>query len=102
MIMNAQVKEMRNAINKVVAIGPDFLSHKISADDMANTMVAAVKDYRDKDNITQPKTEEGEALREVLQELMNCGSGFLENRCDAACVARTIDYMVKEFPQEAN
>lgn len=40
---------------------------------------------------------EAERLHEVLRELYGCGTGFQADRCDAACVARTITYMVDEF-----
>lgn len=101
--MDTQIEGMKEAINKVATVGPDFLSHKISADDMAHTMIDAVKSYNqevENKATGQLETKEAQELQNVMQELMNCGSGFLANRCDAACVARTINYMVEEFPQK--
>lgn len=98
-----QVKDLKNAIAKVVAIGPEFLAKKIPPEEMAHTMINAVEDYVKKakaDNTLHPQTQEAANLQEALQELMGCGSGYLADRCDAACVARTINYMVKEFPEE--
>jgi len=97
---NNQIAQIRSAIQKVVAVGPDFLNHKIAADEMAHTMVKAVDDYvalAQKEGSLQPQSNEAEELQGVLSELKGCGSGFLADRCDDACVARTITYMVNEF-----
>lgn len=92
-----QEESMKEAIQKVVAVGPDFLHHKITAVEMAHTMINSVEECVQKTGNFVPQTREESELYEVLGELMGCGSGFLENRCDAACVARTISYMVDEF-----
>lgn len=100
---DTQIAQMRDAIGKIVAVGPDFLAKKIPAEKMAHTMVSAIEHYAEqakKHGSLQPKTNEARELMEVLGELMGCGSGFLEQRCDAACVARTITYIVNEFPAE--
>lgn len=99
-IKDTQVSQMQKAIHKVVAIGLDFLSNKISAEDMTHTMVRAVKDYielAEKEGYPKPQSEEAMELHQILGELYGCGSGYLANRCDADCVARTIQYMVENF-----
>lgn len=99
---DAQIKQIKSAIHKVVEIGPTFLSDKITADEMAHTMITAVKNYAEeaeKADQLKPKSDEAEELTEVLQEIMGCASGYLAQRCDAACVARTITYLVNEFPK---
>lgn len=95
-----QISQLHAAIQKIVAIAPDFLSKKIPAEKMADTMIKAVQGYAveaEKEGFTKPQTEEAVELYEVLEEILGCGSGFLENRCDSACVARTITGVVKEF-----
>jgi len=97
-----QVSQIREAISKVVAVGPDFLSKKIPADKMAHTMVKAVDDYAKKANqegTLRPASNEARELLGVLQEIEGCGSGFLADRCDADCVARTITYILDEFSE---
>ena len=98
-IQDSQVRQIRKAIHKVVEVGPDFLAKKISADQMAHTMIQAVDEYVKEagSEHLKPQSEEAQELMSVLAELRGCGSGFLANRCDAACVARTITYMVDEF-----
>lgn len=96
-----QVTRMRTAINKAVAIGPDFLNGKVNADHMANTMVAAVRGYAKEEEAAggdgNPHGQEAQELQQVLHELIACGSGYLAGRCDAACVGRTMTEMVREF-----
>lgn len=96
-----QVTRMRAAINKAVAIGPDFLHGKVNADHMANTMVHAVQEYTKEEQAAGsdgiPRGQEAQQLQQVLVELMTCGSGYLAGRCDAACVGRTMTEMVHEF-----
>lgn len=95
-----QVNQMREAIAKVLALGPRFLAKEVPAEEMAQTMVKAVQDYAkqaEKGGYLQPESETALELQNILRELMGCGSGFLAQRCDADCVARTIDYMVHEF-----
>lgn len=101
---DTQVLQIRAAIGKVVQVGPDFLAKKIPAENMADTMVKAVDDYikqaQQEGNI-HPKSDEARELQGVLQEIAGCGSGYLAQRCDAACVARTITYIVDEFSDKA-
>lgn len=95
-----QLSEIKKAIDKVVFAGPGFLDKKISATEMAHTMIGAVEDYAkfaEKHKLTKAKTEEAQELLFVLQEILGCGSGFLDKRCDADCVARTVNYVVNEF-----
>lgn len=99
-IQQEQLAQIKSAIKKVVTAGPDFLAHKIPAEKMADTMVKAVDAYAkqaETGGYIRPESTEAEDLMEVLLELKGCGSGFLVNRCDADCVARTITYMVGEF-----
>lgn len=103
--MDTQVSQIRAAISKVVAVGPEFLARKLPADEMAHTMVRAVEQYvqqAQKEGTIHPKSNEARELQGVLQELEGCGSGFLEQRCDRDCVARTITYIINEFPEEAS
>lgn len=97
-----QVDRMRAAVDRAVAVGPSFLRGDIDADRMANTMVQAMRDYFHQEPATgsngTPRSAEEQALQLVLAELMGCGSGYLAGRCDAACVARTMTEMVREFP----
>lgn len=95
-----QIQQMKTAIAKVVAMGPDFLKNDISAYEMAHTMIQVVDDYwaeAERQGTLQAKNEEAGELMEVLAEIKGCGSGFLEKRCDAACVARTINFMLEKF-----
>ena len=92
---------MRAAIQQAISVGPDFLRGDIDADQMAHTMVGAVRTYVDHEKAAgqagKPHGQEAEALQQTLAELYGCGSGYLAGRCDGACVARTITYMVNEF-----
>ncbi|MCO5267704.1 MAG: hypothetical protein M9897_02270 [Brumimicrobium sp.] len=100
---NIQIKDMQDAISKVVTISPEFLSHKISATQMAHTMIQAVEEYEKKakqDGSLYPQSSEAEELLAILAELNGCGSGFLADRCDAACVARTITYVANKYPNK--
>lgn len=96
-----QIARMRAAIDRAVAVGPDFLRGDVDADHMANTMVAAVRAYaseaRANGSGDRPQSAEARALQGVLAELAGCGSGYLAGRCDAACVARTMTQIVREF-----
>lgn len=100
-----QVSQIRAAISKVVAAGPDFLAKKIPAEKMAHTMIKAVEDYakqNGKGSHVHPKSNEARELLNVLDEVEGCGSGFLAQRCDADCVARTITYLLHEYPNKAS
>ena len=92
---------MHAAIGQAVAVGPGFLRGDVDADHMAKTMVHAVHSYAEQEQATgsdgAPHDAEAQALQGALAELMACGSGYLANRCDAACVARTMTEMVREF-----
>lgn len=93
-------ERMRATIDEVVAVGPRFLQGEVDADAMAAAMVQAVKRYADgepADGRAAPRSREAAALHRVLEELETCGSGYLAGRCDAACVARTMTFMVEEF-----
>ena len=96
-----QVQRMREAVAKVVTVGPRFLDGAVDADHMAHTMVDAVRGYARQEHASgsdgAPHSPEAAQLQQVLAELMACGSGYLAQRCDAACVARTINQMVHEF-----
>lgn len=100
-----QTTRMRSAIAKAVAVGPGFLRGEVDANHMANTMVAAVRGYVDEEKAAggdgYAHSAPAQELQNVLAELMACGSGFLANRCDAACVARTMTQMVSEFGPHA-
>lgn len=94
---------MRTAIDKVVAVGPEFLRGTVDVQRMTDTMIHAVRDYMTEEKAAggdgTPHDAEAAQLHEILRELNGCGSGFQAGRCDAACVARTITYMVREFGQ---
>ncbi|ODS91559.1 MAG: hypothetical protein ABS45_10705 [Comamonas sp. SCN 65-56] len=61
---------------------------EVDADHMAHTMIDAVRAYAEREQALggdgQPETLEAEHLQHALMELMGCGSGYLEHRCDAA------------------
>ena len=97
----AQAARMRAAIDRAVRAGPGFLRGDTDADHMANVMVQAVRDYVEAERAAggdgAAHDPQARALQETLAELMGCGSGYLAGRCDAACVARTMSAMVREF-----
>lgn len=96
-----QAGRMRAAIEQALSAGPSFLRGDINADQMANTMVKAVRGYAEQERAAGgdgvPYGVEAQQLQNALTELMGCGSGYLAGRCDAACVARTMTEMVHEF-----
>ena len=96
-----QAARMRAAIDKAVAVAPGFLHGEVDADHMAHTMVGAVRSYVEQDRADggdgNGRGPEARQLQNVLAELMACGSGYLAGRCDAACVARTMTQMMREF-----
>ncbi|MCO5248748.1 MAG: hypothetical protein M9887_07370 [Chitinophagales bacterium] len=94
---NTEIKGMKEVIQKVVAVGSDFLSHKISPEKMTHTMVDAVDTYFQNVGGVSTHSYEAQELIQVLMELKACGSGYLAQRCDAACVARTITFMVDNY-----
>lgn len=97
-----QAARMRAAVDEAVAVAPGFLRGDIDADHMAKTMVHAVNHYVEQERTAGgdgiPRSAQAQALQGTLEELMGCGSGYLAGRCDAACVARTMTEMVREFP----
>lgn len=99
-----QVARMRAAVDQTVAVAPGFLRGDVDADHMAHTMVQAVNHYTEQERAAgsdgTPRDAEARALHGTLAELMACGSGYLAGRCDAACVARTMTQMVREFPAD--
>lgn len=101
--LDTQAGRMRAAVDQAVAIGPSFLRGEIDADQMANTMIRAVRGYAEHERTAggdgRPHDPEAIALQRVLSELLGCGSGYLAGQCDADCVARTMTYMVGEFGQ---
>lgn len=87
-------------LSQVLALGPEFLSGRRDADEMAHTMVRTVRDYVERQRAVAPGGAHDQAPRElnaVMSELYACGSGYLADRCDAACVARTMTQIVKSF-----
>lgn len=95
-----QIDHLKQAIGKVVKIGPDFLSKKISPEDMTHAMVNSVQEYKNQSELNggfTPHSAQAEELLNVLKEIKGCGSGYLAKRCDADCVARTITFLVDEF-----
>lgn len=100
-VSGTQIARMRAAIDRAVAVGPGFLRGDVDADHMANAMVNAVRAYASEARANgsggTPESAEARALQGVLAELAACGSGYLAGRCDAACVARTMTQVVREF-----
>ena len=96
-----QAGRMRAAVDQAVAVAPGFLRGDIDADQMAKTMVQAVRNYVEQERSAggdgSARNAEAQSLQGTLAELMGCGSGYLAGRCDAACVARTMTQMVREF-----
>lgn len=95
-----RVARMKAAIGQAVAIAPEFFRGEIDADRMTHTMIDAVRGYAEYEqeiSASAPPDAEVEYLREVLAELQACGSGYLAGRCDAACVGRTMTWMVRTF-----
>ncbi|MBS9534985.1 hypothetical protein KIH27_15455 [Mycobacterium sp. M1] len=96
-----QATRMRAAIDQAVAVGPSFLRGEIDADSMAGSMIRAVQGYVEQEQAAggdgRPHDAQAMGLQNILAELMGCGSGYLAGRCDAACVARTMTEMVREF-----
>jgi hypothetical protein len=108
--LDGQAERMRAALSPVLTIGPDFLAGRRDADDMAHTMVRAVQGYvqgeqarqqasggTDGDSASDPERRTAQSLEAVLAEIYTCGSGYLADRCDSACVARTMAQIMGEF-----
>ncbi len=100
-VTKTQAGRMRAAVERVVVVAPSFLRGDVDADQMANTMLHAVRHYVEQEQALAsdpaPSTAELQALQDALAELAACGSGYLAGRCDAACVARTTTQLVREF-----
>lgn len=103
-----QAERMQAALAPVLRFGPGFLAGQRDADDMAHTMVRAVQDYAEgererqqSDTGSAPMTPAAQELQAALSEVYGCGSGYLAGRCDAACVARTMTWMMNEFADQA-
>lgn len=96
-----QAGRMRAAVEQAVVVAPGFLQGDVDANQMAEAMVRAVRNYVEQEQVAgrdeAPRNAEAQALQAALSELMTCGSGYLAGRCDAACVARTMTQMVREF-----
>jgi hypothetical protein len=108
--LSGQAGRMRAALSPVLAIGPDFLAGRLHADDMAQTMVRAVQQYSDSEQARQHSglgpdadsagaaaSEAAQELHAALAEIYTCGSGYLADRCDSDCVARTMVQIMGEF-----
>ena len=109
-----QTQRMQAALSPVLTIGPEFLAGRVDAEDMARTMVQAVQAYADGERVHQRvKGQPDEAsvpasarraaqeLQAALAEIYACGSGYLADRCDSDCVARTMAQIVGEFGELA-
>jgi hypothetical protein len=109
MAVEGPEQRMQAALSPVLEIGPEFLAGRLHADDMAQTMVRAVQDYSAKEQArradARPGSGDGGAsaseaaheLRAALAEIYTCGTGYLADRCDADCVARTMVEIMREF-----
>jgi hypothetical protein len=114
--LGGQAQRMQAALSPVLVIGPDFLAGRLDADAMAQAMVRAVQGYADGEQARQragvqpdedraladegARTPAGKAAQELhaaLAEIYTCGSGYLANRCDSDCVARTMAQLMREF-----
>lgn len=100
-VLTTQVGRMHAAITQAVTVAPDFLRGDVDAEHMAKTMVEAVRRYLEQEQSAgsdgTPHDAEAQTLQGTLAELMACGSGYLAHRCDAACVARTMTQISREF-----
>jgi len=110
MAVEGPEQRMQAALSPVLEVGPEFLAGRLHADDMAQTMVRAVQDYSAKEQAHQqadPRPDSGDGgasasqaaheLRAALAEIYTCGTGYLADRCDADCVARTMVEIMREF-----
>ncbi|MDN5797060.1 MAG: hypothetical protein L0H79_15060 [Intrasporangium sp.] len=101
---------MQAALAPVLTLGPEFLSGRRDADDMAHTMVRAVQEYVGDEGTRQPaaapagaerapapSSRAAQELEAALAEIYACGSGYLADRCDSDCVARTMSEIMGEF-----
>ncbi|GAA3949439.1 hypothetical protein [Microbacterium soli] len=96
-----QAERIRAAIEGPVSLGPGFLRGEVTVQAMTDAMIAAVRGYQAGEQAAgrdlAPLGSESAELIPVLKELITCGGGYQAGRCDAACVARTMTYLVSEF-----
>ena len=108
--LGGQTQRMQAALSPVLVIGPDFLAGRLDADNMAHTMVRAVQEYANgerarqqasvrPDEVPAPTSvhRTAQELQAALAEIYTCGSGYLADRCDSDCVARTMAQIMGEF-----
>lgn len=108
--LSGQTQRMQAALSPVLVIGPDFLAGERDADDMAHTMVRAVQEFVDGERAREQADASAEdepasasasrsaqELQAALAEIYTCGSGYLADRCDSDCVARTMAQIMGEF-----
>jgi hypothetical protein len=107
--LGEHTQRMQAALSPVLEIGPDFLSGRLDADNMAHTMVRTVQEYANGERARQQtdgrpdedpapdSVSRDQELQAVLAELYTCGSGYLADRCDSDCVARTMVQIMGEF-----
>jgi hypothetical protein len=107
---DGQAQRMQAALSPVLGIGPDFLAGRRDADDMAHTMVQAVRDFVEGERAHQqagirpdespapaPAGRTAQELQAALAEIYTCGSGYLADLCDSDCVVRTLVQILGEF-----
>jgi hypothetical protein len=106
--LGGPTQRMQAALSPVLANGPDFLSGRLDADDMAHTMVRAVQEYADGERAHQAGVPDenpapaaldrtSQDLQAALAEIYTCGSGYLADLCDSDCVVRTMVQIMGEF-----
>ena len=114
--LGGQAQRMRAALSPVLVIGPDFLAGRLDAKAMAQAMVRAVQGYADGERAREQagvrpddngaRADDGartsaspaaQELHAALAEISTCGSGYLADRCDSDCVARTMVQIMREF-----
>ena len=105
-----QAQRIQAALSPVLVIGPEFLADRVDAEDMAHSMVRTVQacalDVQTRQqNGVQPDEDSAPAsvrraaqeFHAALAEIYTCGSGYLADRCDSDCVARTMVQIMGEF-----
>ena len=108
--LGAHTLRMQAALSPVLTIGPDFLAGRRGVDEMTHTMVRAVQEYAQDEQARQdagePHGEDAapssagrtaQELQAALAEIYTCGTGYLADRCDSDCVARTMVQIMDEF-----
>lgn len=101
-----QADRIRAAIDAPIGMGPGFLRGEVAVKEMTDAMIAAVHTFQSGEESAgrgmRPLGTRSTTLFPVLQELIACGGGFQAGRWDAACVARTMTLLVKEFGTAEN